>query len=289
MRKTGWLARIQNPFKEWLRVNVTPHLPGGWRTAALVNTILTAIVSIIMTVVSVVALVKAGGFNRPLVFFTGTCGATGASALNAALHILVNILSTAMLASSNMFIQVLNAPSREDVDKCHARGSWLEIGVLSSRNIFRLSRFKTIAWLGFFSSSIRIHLLFNSTIFQFSYNFSRHDLAIVAEPFLDGGKYLTPGASLLNSGGLTIDEGLLEDDYNQSSEPSSPDLGTGYGQVVNVTDYRDSTSAINEKIALVAQSGSSWTRLEKKDCKREYLDCSGLSTHRDLVVVVSDA
>lgn len=282
MKETKWLARIRKPFKEWFRVKVTPYLPGGWRTAALVNTILMAIVSLLMTAFSVVALVKAGGFNRPLVFFTGACGATGASGLNVGLHIFVNILSTTILASSNMFMQVLNAPSREEVDKCHARGLWLEIGVLSWRNIVRVSPFKTIAWLGFFLSSIPIHLLFNSTIFQSSYRFSEYDLAIVAEPFINGGNYHTPGASLLNSGALFIPN------YYGSDETLSLDLDRGYGSFVSLTEYRDSTSAINEKIASAAQNGSSWTRLNKKDCKREYLDCSGLLSHKDVLIVVSD-
>lgn len=101
-------------------------------------------------------------------------------------------------------MQVLNAPSREEVDKSHMSGSWLEIGVLSWRNIVRLSPFETIAWLGFLIKSIPVHLLFNSSVFQASYRFSKYDLPIVSEPFLHSGKYFTPGASLLNSGGLAI-------------------------------------------------------------------------------------
>lgn len=167
MRNLEWLDRILKPFKQWFRVHVIPHLPGGRRTAALVNTVLIANVSVLLAILSAMALSKAGGFNKPLIFFTGACGIAGA--LNTTLHIIINILSTATLASSNMFMQVLNAPSREEVDQSHTRGSWLEIGVLSARNIFRLSPFKTIAWLGFLISSIPIHLLFNSAIFEASY------------------------------------------------------------------------------------------------------------------------
>lgn len=256
--------------------------PGGWRTAALVNTVLIAIVSALMTIVSAVALIEAQGFNKPLVLFTGACGITGASALNATLHIIINILSTAILASSNMFMQVLNAPSREEVDHSHARGSWLEIGVLSWRNILRLSPFKTIAWLGFLISSVPIHLLFNSAIFQASYRFSQYDLAIVSEQFLHGGNYFTPGASLLNSGGLTIY------DAKKASSTWPPDLWAGYGDFVGLTEYRDNHSAINEKIAATAQNGSTWRRISKEACKQEYLTCSGLSTHSGVIIVVSD-
>lgn len=277
-----YLSRIAQPFKEWFKARVAPYLPGGWRTAALVNTILMVIVSALMITLSAVALAQAGGFNKPLVLFTGACGVNGASTLNVTLHIIINIVSTAILASSNMFMQVLNAPSREEVDKSHMRGSWLEIGVLSWRNIFRLSSFKTVAWLGFFISSIPVHLLFNSSVFQASYRFSHYDLAIVSEPFLHGGKYFTPGASLLNSGGLAI----FED--KRSNSDWSPDDWTGYGDFVNLTEYRNNASDINEKIAFTAQNGHSWKRLEKRDCKREYLTCSGLSAHEDVILVVSD-
>lgn len=60
------------------------------------------IVAVLVTILSLVALIKAGGFNKPLVFFTGACGITGATALNATLHIIINILSVAILASSNI-------------------------------------------------------------------------------------------------------------------------------------------------------------------------------------------
>jgi hypothetical protein len=89
------------------------------------------IVSILTIILSSVALHKTAGFNKPLVFFTGTCGVKGAPAINVKLHIIINIISTAIFASSNIFMQVINAPSREEVDRSHQRGSCLEIGVLS--------------------------------------------------------------------------------------------------------------------------------------------------------------
>lgn len=285
MRDLEWLDRILKPFKQWFKVHVTPYLPGGWRTAALVNTVLIASVSVLLTILSAIALSEAGGFNKPLIFFTGACGIAGA--LNTTLHIIINILSTATLASSNMFMQVLNAPSREEVDRSHARGSWLEIGVLSGRNIFRLSPFKTIAWLGFLISSIPIHLLFNSAIFEASYRFSEYDLATASGPFLQGSNYFTPGASLLNSGGLTIYD-AHRSTLTQSPGTQSPDLWAGYGDFVDLTEYRDNNSAINKKIAEIAHVAKSWTRISREVCKQEYLTCSGLSTHSDVVLVVSN-
>lgn len=92
-----YFSRIAQPFKEWFRACVTPYLPGGWRTAALVNTILMAIVSVLMITLSAAALARAGGFNRALVLFAGACGVNGASTLNVTLHIIINIISTLFL------------------------------------------------------------------------------------------------------------------------------------------------------------------------------------------------
>lgn len=254
--------------RRWFTVHVASRLPGGWRTPALVNTALMIVVSTLMIIFTMVALIQAGGFNRPLVFFTGSCGVWGATALNTVLHLLINIFSTAMLASSNMFMQILSAPSREEVDKAHANGSWLEIGVLSARNMFRLSRFKILSWLGFLGTSIPIHLLFNSTVVQTSYRFSRYDTAIAAEPFIQQGAYRVPGASLLPSGG-----------FIQSG---------GFGTYVDLEQYQNKDSEINQKIAATARQGSTWTRITTKACREQYVYCDGLSNFANVIFVVTE-
>jgi hypothetical protein len=55
----------------------------------------------------------------------------------------VNILtqnsrSTLLLAASNNCSQLLIAPTRPDVDKAHAEGRWLHIGVASLKNFMRI-------------------------------------------------------------------------------------------------------------------------------------------------------
>lgn len=69
-------------------------------------------------------------------------------------------------------MQILNAPTRAEIDAAHAKGKWLEIGVSSARNALRVSKFKTCCWLGLLVSSIPIHLLFNSTVFETEREFS---------------------------------------------------------------------------------------------------------------------
>lgn len=274
MTVTGYFppfGRLKTHFivaRLWITVHVTSQLPGGWRTAALVNTALMIVVSILMIIFSAMALAKANGFNKPLVFFTGDCGTWGAVTLNAVLHLFINIFSTIMLASSNMFMQILSAPSRREVDKAHAKGSWLEIGVLSGRNVFRSSRFKMLSWLGFLLTSIPVHLLFNSSVVQISYRSAHYDLAIAAEPFIQNGTYQSPGASLLASGGTRV---------------------RGYGGAyINLTQYQDETSGINQRIASTSRQGGTWTRIKKDACKQQYVACNGLSSFANVIFVVTD-
>lgn len=139
----------------------------GWRRAAVFNSVAVGCFAILLLGVLSRSASQAGSLTKAWLFFEGDCDQS--SRLNLYLHLLLNVFSTLIIASSNFFMQVLNAPTREDVDRAHAKNRWLEIGVPSIRNILHLSRFKTIAWVLFNVTSIPIHLLFNSAIFQTDY------------------------------------------------------------------------------------------------------------------------
>ena len=55
-------------------------------------------------------------------------------------HVVINILSTALLTSSNYCMQILSAPSREELDLAHARNTWMDIGIISFHNLAYISR-----------------------------------------------------------------------------------------------------------------------------------------------------
>jgi hypothetical protein len=72
-------------------------------------------------------------------------------------HFGINILSTALLAGSNYCMQCLSSPTRAEIDAAHARGSYLNIGTLSWRNILA-SRKRRICLLSLLTlSSVVIH------------------------------------------------------------------------------------------------------------------------------------
>lgn len=68
-----------------------------------------------------------------------------------ALHVLTNGLNSILLSASNYSMQCATAPTRTECDRAHARGDWLDIGVPSVRNLFKIAWQRRIMWalLGF--------------------------------------------------------------------------------------------------------------------------------------------
>lgn len=84
-----------------------------------------------------------------------------------ALHLIINGFSSVVLGGSNYTMQCLAAPSREEVDHAHEEGNTLDIGTQSIRNVFgRISWKRSVAWWMLAISSVPMHLLYNSTVFQ---------------------------------------------------------------------------------------------------------------------------
>jgi len=73
------------------------------------------------------------------------------------LHIGINILSTTLLAGSNYCMQCITSPTRDEIDAAHGRGSYLNIGILSWRNVWvvRKRRFCLLSLLTL--TSVLIH------------------------------------------------------------------------------------------------------------------------------------
>ncbi|KAL1595278.1 hypothetical protein SLS60_009968 [Paraconiothyrium brasiliense] len=65
-------------------------------------------------------------------------------------------------------MQCLSAPTRKELDQAHARQSYLDIGVLSPRNLKYISKNRRVRWLILGLSTIPLHLFYNSVIFASS-------------------------------------------------------------------------------------------------------------------------
>lgn len=83
--------------------------------------------------------------------YQGSCNTT--KQLDQWLHLAINVLSTLLMGSSNFCMQVLAAPTREEIDSAHAMHKWLDIGTPSIRNLWWIDKRRVACWflLGFSS------------------------------------------------------------------------------------------------------------------------------------------
>jgi hypothetical protein len=78
---------------------------------------------------------------------------------NTILHVVINVLSTLLLSASNYTMQVLNSPTREEINKAHKNGKWLDIGLLSVHNLRIISSKRAILCIALALTSTPLHLL----------------------------------------------------------------------------------------------------------------------------------
>ncbi|KAJ5208178.1 hypothetical protein N7449_002557 [Penicillium cf. viridicatum] len=116
-------------------------------------------------------------FSSFQVMYEGSCVLS--KRWNVALHLIINVLSTGILGASNYCMQSLVAPSREEVDKYHARGRWLDIGCSSVRNLFVIGRSRLALWLVLLVTATPFHLLYNSMVFE---SVAINELRVVVGP-----------------------------------------------------------------------------------------------------------
>lgn len=131
---------------------------GGWRTGVALGALGAVIVLTIN--VSLLIWIKAK-YHVPndgaATVFEGSCSQK--TKISVWCHLAINVCSTLLLSASNTAMQVLSAPTRADVDKAHARGSWMDIGISSIRNL-RICHWQRVTlWLVLVLSSIPLHLL----------------------------------------------------------------------------------------------------------------------------------
>ena len=68
--------------------------------------------------------------------YSGSCAKS--KTIGIWLHLGINVLSTLLLGRSNYTQQCLAAPTRTEINAAHARRRWMDIGVPSIRNLFRI-------------------------------------------------------------------------------------------------------------------------------------------------------
>lgn len=103
-------------------------------------------------------MIRYKGTRAVVPIYEGNCEWVGS--VDTALHILINILSTGLLGASNLCMQLLVAPTREEIDGAHRQNKWLDIGVPSIRNLLRIKWQRVTMWACLALSSIPLHFMY---------------------------------------------------------------------------------------------------------------------------------
>ena len=142
----------------------------GWRYvlvrgAALVFTV--ACLNVLLAAIPAGALNGKEGrwIDGVALLYKGT--PTAVNTRSAILHLALSGLSSVLLAASNYTMQCLSAPTRQEVDTAHWKGSSLDIGLPSIRNMCDKATpwSRKCLWLLLLLTSIPIHFLYNATIY----------------------------------------------------------------------------------------------------------------------------
>jgi hypothetical protein len=174
--------------------------------------------------------------------------------LNLLLHLLINILSTALLWGAGHAVHLLLAPTRKDVDRAHKRGLYFDIGVSSLKNFWRVPSDRRIAIACFMVCSSFLHLL----LVSLSSRLPR--------------RMLTCGES-----------------WNSAIFTTKPIIS--YGVAWTTSDFMtnkkiwNQTLIDNDAIFDFQQNGRNFTRLTTAQCLTRYCDIFTAGTN---VVVVTD-
>ncbi|KAL2832622.1 hypothetical protein BDW59DRAFT_169440 [Aspergillus cavernicola] len=136
---------------------------GGWKGTLYLGSITSFIVLLLNLAMLSWATLRHSSEGKS-VLYSGDCDRV--KEISAGIHFLINILSTLLLSASNFGMQCLSAPTRQDVDRAHGRKKWLDIGVPSVRNLWRIPKSRLLLWLCLVVSSVPLHLVYNSTVYS---------------------------------------------------------------------------------------------------------------------------
>ncbi|KAK8038556.1 hypothetical protein PG993_006967 [Apiospora rasikravindrae] len=275
--------------KKWFTGRFQSLRSTGWRRTGAWNVLAASTAGIVILCSLLVSVSQPdSSLRNDTVLFHGSCDYS--RNLNIGLHLLINLVSSAVLASSNYFMQILNAPSRHEVNQAHRVLSSLDIGIPSVKNLIFVSGRKRWFWMLILITSWPIHLFFNSSIYETKVAGSTWQLTIAAESFLHGSPFFPPGASLAAAGSPS------PIDYNSTANIPETGLGsywrTSYGDSTNLSEYWDDSSPTRRKLSQISrdvkkgEQDGLWKRLESKDCRQEYCFLKPREKYGDVVVVV---
>ncbi|PUU76454.1 hypothetical protein B9Z19DRAFT_1194719 [Tuber borchii] len=194
----------------------------GWHTGVLACATSVVVVLLINIGLTIYAATNPkykmeGGIGT---LYSGSCDKS--KTIGLWLHLGINALSTLLLSGSNYTQQCLAAPTRSEIDAAHERRRWMDIGVPSIRNLFRIKLERTLLWAAIGITSIPLHLLYNSAVYN---SLAANEILIT---FVTS-NHFEPGAYSNTTG---EDSALRYFSHNQTT-------GKEYGDLGYQTDIQD--------------------------------------------------
>ena len=183
------------------------------------------------------------------------------------LHVAINALSSILLSASNYTMQCLSSPTRTEVDRAHAKGDWLDIGVPGIRNLRRISWSRLGLWWILAVSSVPIHLLYNSAIFK-TIDSNAYTAVVANTGFFERGA----------NANYSLDMVAVPDTPHKFN--ASEDGG-------NITIWWDAVQEVQNIFALDSayRNTTIFQNLSNEDCISRYED--GFLSGRDHVIAVT--
>ena len=124
------------------------------RRAVLLSACVTSTIVCLINFISTIVMYTKSHDYR---LYHGKCGTTGT--LSSVIHVGINLLSSILLGASNLCMQLLSAPTREEIDAAHKEQKWLDIGILSLRNLRHISHKRVVMLCVLAVFSLPLHFL----------------------------------------------------------------------------------------------------------------------------------
>ena len=168
----------------------------GYHFGVTCCAVVAAVVLVMNAIFTIWAVLSCGAQNGLGTLHDGSCKRI--TTLTFWAHLAINVLSTLLLGASNYSMQCLSSPTRNEIDKAHGKGVWLDIGVPSVRNLRWLSTTRIILWWLLAVSSVPLHLLYNSAVFS-TLGSHEYSFFLVSSEFCDGAPFsLSPYADAVD-------------------------------------------------------------------------------------------
>ncbi|KAI1631704.1 hypothetical protein F4809DRAFT_149808 [Biscogniauxia mediterranea] len=131
----GMNGRSNSSARTGLRRHFT-----GWRGGVVFNTLLAFIILVVGIICLILVITRTKLISGESAIYSGNC--TTANNINIGIHVVINVLTIAILSGANHVFQVLSSPTKQEVSAAHENKWWLDIGVPSLRNLIHISGFR---------------------------------------------------------------------------------------------------------------------------------------------------